>query len=89
MIKFPKHMSMTIAHNEHKNCYQSVIQYFDHVQHRKESCTPEEFAEMIATDEIWEIQWYPRTPISFYYVMAATFEKALEMAMEIDKDDYL
>lgn len=38
---------------------------------------------MIDTNEVWELQWYPDTPIGSYKVIGATLESVLKKAKEI------
>lgn len=78
-MKLPKHISLTIAHNPHAVYYESVEDYLarDHVD-----VSPEDRAEMVRTGEVWEIHWYPDTPIGFCCIAAATLERALEIANE-------
>lgn len=80
-MKFPKHHQMYISHNEHRTNYESVEQYFSggYGKRNKEDILPEDLKECIKEDEIWEIQWYPKTPISFHHVAAASLERCLEI----------
>lgn len=82
-MKLPKHMSLTIQHNEHKNCYVTIQHYFTHYPHLEDADLSEK-NRCIEQDSIWEIQWYPNTPIGFYHVFASTLEKALELANQSD-----
>ena len=41
----------------------------------------------IRDGELWEIQWYPRTPIGSFTVRAASFERALEHALKIQRQE--
>jgi len=78
---FPKNHQMTISRNEHRTNYESVQEYFSECGGgwKEDDILPEDLKECILKDEIWEVQWYPRTPISFYYVAAATLERCLEI----------
>ena len=81
IVEFPKHNSMYITHNQHKDYYMTVAEYFSRYPHT-EDVTEDIKQRCIAQNEIWEIQWYPNTPISFYYVIAPTFDEALKIANE-------
>lgn len=77
---FPGHKaSMTITHNDHKSYYQSAEDWI-----KEESMydwdSEEEKARAIELDSIWTVQWYPRTPNTFYSVAASTLEAALIFA---------
>jgi hypothetical protein len=69
---WPEHKcSLTICHNPHKDVYETVVQYEgeDPVW-----ASAEDRAQAIATNELWEMQWYPETPAGFVRVYAATYE---------------
>lgn len=82
MLKLPKHdASLHITHNDHKSNYETVASYLAWRQATPRNCgSQEEYDALKASDEIWEIQWYPDTPIGSYVVFAATLERALELA---------
>lgn len=78
-MKLPPHKcSLHITHNQHKDYYDSIVEYVRHLD--DEDLSPVERAACIATGEIWEIQWYPHTPVESYKVCASTLERALELA---------
>lgn len=80
-MKLPKHINLTIEHNPHASHYLTAEEYLDEdLKDFASDIAPADRAAMIATGEIWEIQWYPDTPIGFYVVAAATLERALELA---------
>ena len=84
-MKFPKHKaSMSITHNEHTTNYESIREYLDSEWFEDES--EEDKQECIKAGEIWELQWYPDTPIGFYRVFAPTFEKVVEKALQIERE---
>lgn len=70
-IKLPKHdAGLVIYHNEHKNCYEPIDIYV----HDLEFISEQSKRLCIQNDDIWEIQWYPDTPIGFYRVAAHSLE---------------
>ena len=79
-IKFPHHMSLSIEHNQHKNYYEKLEDYLknDGGLPRSKHLTSEEYKKCIETDELWEIQFYPISPISFHYIAAPTLYEALD-----------
>jgi hypothetical protein len=84
MIKFPKHKaSMVITHNDHTTNYQSVEEYLnDYFFNRDVS---EEIKKAcIEAGEVWELQWYPETPIGFHVVVGPTLDSCIEQAQEVD-----
>ncbi len=78
-MKLPKHINLMIEHNPHRANYETVTQWLDD-ENRSADVTDDDSAEMLATDEIWVIHWYPETMVGFCAVAAATLEKALERA---------
>lgn len=79
-MKLPTHIGLTIEHNEHVLIYEDVRTYLTNIGMDAEDYTPEDYAEIIRTKELWIIRWYPTTPVGFYTVVAATLERALELA---------
>ena len=78
-MRFPPSIHFSLSHNRHKVYYESVAEYLARDADLYET-SPEDEAAMVATDEIWELQWYPRTPIGFNLVVAPTLERVLELA---------
>lgn len=83
-MQFPKHLSMTISHNEHRSYYQTVEQYLNEEDNSMALITAADRAAMIEADSIWKLQWYPRTPVGSYCVYAATLERAVELTNSAD-----
>lgn len=80
MIEFPKHHILSINHNEHKSCYQTVGMYLDDNEMYKDCITPDDLKICIERNELWELRWYPITPISFYHICSYSLERCLEIA---------
>ena len=81
--------SFSVEYNEHKNYYQSASNYFEGLAEAwgepiNEVVDAAARQEMIDTDTIWAIRWYPRGPTGFYTVFAATFDEAFRKAVELD-----
>jgi len=71
-IVLPEHKcSLTISHNKHKDYYESLEDYYYDV---KDEIGLALYKECIEEDSIWEMQWYPETPIGFYIIYSTTFE---------------
>lgn len=77
-MKLPTHICLSIQHNGHAGAYQSIDEYLE--QFDVEECPPDDRAAILASGEIWEINWCPRTPVGSCVVAAATLERALELA---------
>lgn len=74
--------------NPHRGLYQKAGQYLKDIQDRggdNDSPLADEDVtkEMIATDTIVHLQFYPRTPIGFYSIYHHDIGAALDEAMEI------
>ena len=85
---FPKHLnSLHLTHNQHKAYYETLEQYIarddggiDHFE------SVDDYLEAIRLDEVWELQWYPHTPIGSYKVCASTLEKCLAFALKVEAE---
>lgn len=84
--QWPRHAcGLYISHNEHRDDYRTVGQAIEcGLYDRTRFPDDAEIAACIAADSVWEIHWYPDTPIGFHRVYAATFARALALAMEVD-----
>lgn len=87
MIKFPAHeCGLFLAHNEHKDYYQTVA---DRIRNEDHGClainfvSPEQMQKAIDTNEMWVLQWYPRTPITSYILSAADLDVLLAAALGV------
>lgn len=81
-MRFPKHKcGLYLTHNQHKDCYEIVELYLNHRElDNDDFATPTSKQRCIETNEIWELQWYPNTPVAFNKVYGATLEEVLEKA---------
>lgn len=77
-MKFPKHHQLCITHNGHFINYETIAQYIEGCDYLN-NMDKKDVQKCIETNQIWEIQWYPYTPISFYSVAASTLERCLEI----------
>ena len=75
----PAHaVSLHIDHNDHKASYASVEDQLWHLQDKPDEwLSQEDRAAAIDSDELWQIQWYPFTPIGFQRVFGSTLAAAL------------
>lgn len=81
----PKHLTLSIHHNEHKLYYESLKEWVRLGICKADSLTEDELKRCLKTDEIWEAHIYPLTPCSSYCLVAPTFEE-LMIKMEALKD---
>lgn len=86
---FPKHAAgIALTHNDHKLAYQTAHESICENEGRE--CHPDwENPEMrqkaIDTDEIWELHWYPDTPVGFFRIAAPTLADLLRYAATISE----
>ena len=83
-MDFPKHLTMNICKNNHKNYYESIEQYFESFDKFKDDISEEDLKICIDKDELWEFQWYPDTPMGFHKVISYSLERCLKLAKEIE-----
>ena len=77
-LKFPPHKcSLTLTHNQHKGYYESISDYIGR-DDRIQWVSEEEKQKAVKTNEIWELQWYPDTPVGFYCAGASTLDALME-----------
>lgn len=83
---FPEHKcGLVLEHNAHRGYYQSAEDWCKEQEERSEGGmyewgSHEAKARAIATDEIWTLQWYPESPVSFKAAAAPTLPELLELA---------
>jgi len=88
-MKLPKHKAgLYLTHNQHKDFYESIK---DHINGycsivADDFVSPEDMQKCIDTDELWELQWYPETPIGFHKVNGSSLEIVLQRALEIEEN---
>lgn len=88
-MKFPKHINLSIEHQPHAIDYQPIEDWIESYllsaeaggTPRDEAILPEDLAAIRATGEVWELSWCPDTPVGSCSVVAATLERALELAI--------
>jgi hypothetical protein len=75
----PEHKcGLYLTHNEHRDFYESAEEYIYNRGFEAEFISPEEMKKAIAEDSIWQLQWYPETPIGFHKICAASLEAIQE-----------
>ena len=76
-----------LTHNEHLNYHETAEQYLSDAASRSASANwkdDESKQRAIQANEIWELQWYPRTPVASYCVAAPTLQEVLSLAIEVN-----
>ena len=79
-MKLPKHIAFSITHNDYRTNYETAEEYIKTTEDQGLAHSMVDREEMLRTGEIWELHWYPDTPVGFIHVMASTLEKALAVA---------
>jgi hypothetical protein len=79
-INWPKHdASLHLTHNDHKSVYETVQEYRETREvEDHEWASAEQRDKAYATGELWELQWYPDTPVGFYVLYAADFDALMD-----------
>ena len=78
----PKHIcSLHLEHNPHKDSYETVEEYYN----PDKFVSHEEWEKAVATDNVWYLQWYPHTPISFHELAASSLEALSAAAKEFNE----
>lgn len=78
-------LSMDISVNDHKGYYSTVA---GHIDREEEDIDEAVFAEMVKRDTIVKVQVHPRTPVGFYTVYHYDVCEAIEIALNVIKNDY-
>lgn len=83
LLRLPSHTaSLSITHNEHLATYETVEQYLS--DEGKAPYCPEEwlsrsdYKTALRTNELWEMRWYPHSPVGFYIVYGSTLENMIK-----------
>jgi len=67
----PEHKcGLRLIHNEHRDVYETVEQFYD----ANDFISEEEWRKAIAEDSVWVLHWYPNTPVGFIRIAASTLE---------------
>lgn len=85
---FPIHKaSLHLTHNQHKAYYETVESYTGDFDWKDDWVSEEQMKKAMETQELWELQWYPDTPIGSYRVIGADLDVVLSKAKEVEKND--
>lgn len=72
--------SLSITHNQHKDYYESLEAYLKDNDGCKGWQDERARLRAISTNEIWEMQWYPHTPIGSHKIYAPTLVELMQFA---------
>lgn len=83
-MKFPEHKcGLHLTHNAHRDVYETVQDYYPEAE---DFVSLEDRQKCINTDDCWELQWYPDTPIGFFRVMGSTLELVMAEALRVEAE---
>ncbi len=81
---FPAHAaSLHLTHNDHKSTYETIEAWEEHGEREDDWVSREQREKAIANDSVWELQWYPNTPIGFIRLLACDLDVLLAAAKEV------
>jgi hypothetical protein len=85
---FPRHLTLTLSHNDHKSNYMSVALHCECLQVSAADWVSEgQQRKAYETGEIWDLQWYPDTPVGFCRKLAADIDVLMEWAERYAMDE--
>jgi len=83
-MNFPEHKcGLHLSHNAHRDVYESVEQHYPDAE---EFVSPEDRQKCYDTGDVWELRWYPDSPIGFYRVVGSSLELVMAEALRIEKE---
>lgn len=83
MIEFPKHLTLTLLHDDHKNYYMTVQDAIDDKDYDiKDWISSSQLKKSLENDSVWSLQIYPRTLIGSYRYLAYDLDELLKFVME-------
>ncbi len=77
----PHKCELTIQHNPQRSHYESVREHLGNLEvDAQDFVSAEDYEAALAGDELWNIHWYPDTPVGFYSTYGTTLFNALSAA---------
>jgi hypothetical protein len=78
LINRQGHASLSVHFNECAASYMSAEEYEERNGiHEDEWVSTDERRRAFETNSVWEIQWYPETPVGFYVLKASSLNALL------------
>jgi len=89
-MKLPTHICLYLNHNPHRGNSETIERWVrNYLAHEaahgtppEEAIHPDDRAAILASGEVWVLSWCPETPVGSCEVVAATLERALELASD-------
>ena len=83
-LRDDKSNSLIISRNDgHASNYMTASEWIDCYPEMFGDVEPEHITAMRESGDIWEVHWYPDTPIGFYRVFRSTLNEAIDEAKAI------
>ncbi len=78
-MTFPRHIELILSHNPQNGNYETVAEHCDFMQVDPTNWVSEEQREKaLRENELWQVQWYPDTPVGFCRKLAADLDALVE-----------
>jgi hypothetical protein len=79
---------LTLSFNDHATSYETAEQWWaglasSDLANDDEWASPEEKALALAGNSVWELQWYPHTPVGFCRIYASSLPALLAAVQRI------
>lgn len=82
-MQFPAHVSLSLTHNEHAAYYDRAEAYYGEPNYDLTDWVSEEQrTKAFETQSVWELHWYPNTPVGFHRVLAADLDALMAHVAE-------
>lgn len=84
-MRLPRHdAGLYLTHNDHKSVYETIEQRYENADVAGDWVSEEQRLKAIAEDSVWELIWYPDTPIGSYRLLACDLDVLLEEALKVE-----
>jgi len=82
-LRFPKHYSLRLEHNEHKSFNEpNVQQWLDNFEVQPDWVSEDQKSKAIETGDVWMMRWYPSGTVSSFCLCACDLDILLENAIK-------
>lgn len=75
-----------LEYRSRANSYETLKEMIGLTHHEKDFLSSEDLQKCIDTDQYWDLQFYPETPIGFYHKTGSDVDVLLDWALDIMKD---
>lgn len=84
----PAHKAgLILSHNDHLTLYETVSEWIGQMgENGPDWVSDEEKARGKETNEMWELHWYPNTPVGFNHVAASSLVALLAYVAQMEQE---